>query len=209
MIELKQVRKSYGLNGVLDIEYFKLSTGIFWVSGKNGSGKSTLLKIMAGILAFEGDVLLDETLSVKRNPIKFRRLVNFAEAEPVFPGFLTGQDLIKLFSSAKSAPKAQEKYFIEKMNMSDYLRDPIGTYSSGMLKKLSLALAFLGKPRLILLDEPLTTIDSDSLEALYGVIGDLHMEGNVTFILASHQHVERSLLSTKKILLKDRRLVIE
>ncbi|MEM0942156.1 MAG: ATP-binding cassette domain-containing protein [Bacteroidota bacterium] len=148
MIESYDVRKSYGLNKVLDIEGFKLSKGVFWVSGENGSGKSTLLKLMAGILDFDGDVILDEKFSIKRNPIKFRRLVNFAEAEPIFPDFVTGQDLVKLFVSAKSAPSHQEKYFAEKMNMIDYLGDPIGTYSSGMLKKLFTYIGIFRKPKI-------------------------------------------------------------
>lgn len=202
MIELNDVKKSYGLNKVLDIENVKLSKGVFWVSGENGSGKSTLMKLIAGILDFDGDVILDEKFSLKRNPIKFRRLVNFAEAEPVFPDFVTGRDLIKLFVSAKSATPDQEEYFVSKMNMTDYLREPVGTYSSGMLKKLSIILAFLGSPKLVLLDEPLTTIDSKSLDAFYGIIRDLYIERNVSFILSSHQHIEQSMFPIEKIMLK-------
>ncbi len=203
MIELNNVKKSYGLNEVLDIENLKLSEGVFWVSGENGSGKSTLIQLIAGILDFDGDVILDEKFSLKHNPINFRRLVNFAEAEPVFPDFVTGKDLIKLFVSAKSATPDQEEYFVDKMNMTDYLSEPVGTYSSGMLKKLSLVLAFLGNPKLVLLDEPLTTIDSKSLHALYGIIRDMYIERNVSFILSSHQHIEQNVFPIEKIMLKD------
>ena len=86
--------------------------------------------------------------------------------------------------------------------MADYLSEPIGTYSSGMLKKLSIILAFLGSPKWVLLDEPLTTIDSKSLDALYGIIRELYVERNVSFILSSHQQIEQSMFPIEKIMLK-------
>ena len=156
----------------------------------NGSGKSTLLKSIAGILAFNGDILLDATISIKKQPVAYRKLVNFAEAEPLFPEFLTGMEMIKLFASAKDAPAGQEQQFIESMKMQSYVDRPIGTYSSGMLKKLSLVLAFLGSPKLILLDEPLITIDTESLKILYSWISEQHNKNGVSFMLSSHQALD-------------------
>lgn len=209
VIEIDHLKKSYGLNKVLEIENFKLSEGVYWLVGENGSGKSTFLKIVAGILDFEGNVTLDQLVAVKRDPVKFRRLVNFAEAEPIFPDFLTGQDLIQLFASAKSAPSNQEAPYVEQFNMSEFLSDPVSTYSSGMLKKLSLILAFLGRPRLILLDEPLVTIDKEALRVLQGMIRDLHLERGINFILSSHQQVESDDFYTAKLRLNDCTLSME
>jgi ABC-2 type transport system ATP-binding protein len=116
--------------------------------------------------------------------------VNFAEAEPIFPEFLTGMEMIKLFISAKDAPVGQDKYFIESMKMKDYINEPLGTYSSGMLKKLSIVLAFMGNPKLILLDEPLITLDIESLKILYKWIDEKHRQEKVSFFLSSHQPLE-------------------
>lgn len=187
MLHIKNFRKVYGRYVALQVDNFIITPGIYWVQGVNGSGKSTLLKALAGIIAFEGDSILHQHVSLKQQPTAYRRLVNFAEAEPVFPDFLTGVELIKLFSAAKKAPPHQPDYYLESMQMTAYIGDPVSTYSSGMLKKLALVLAFLGQPACILLDEPLTTLDADSLPILYDWIANQHDQQETTFLLSSHQ----------------------
>src|ERR1700710_265269 len=115
MLQFVNYKKAYGSYPALQIPDVNLNAGIYWIKGVNGSGKSTLLKSIAGILSFDGDILLDETISIKKHPVAFRKLVNFAEAEPLFPEFLTGKEMIALFASAKDAPKGQENPFIERM----------------------------------------------------------------------------------------------
>ncbi|WP_420149084.1 ABC transporter ATP-binding protein, partial [Spirosoma sp.] len=66
---------------------------------------------------------------------------------------------------------------------------PTGTFSSGMLKKLSLLLAFLGNPQLVLLDEPLTTLDVATAARLFEYIRQIRAEQNVSFLLTSHQDI--------------------
>ena len=186
MLDISSFQKSYGTQSILEIDYLHLSSGIYWVKGENGSGKSTFLKAAAGIIDFDGDIVLNKNIGIKKNPITYRKRVNFAEAEPLFPVFLTGKEMLKLFVSAKDAPANQEDYFLESMKMTAYINEPIGTYSSGMMKKLSLVLAFLGEPYLILLDEPLITIDKDSLIILYSWIQKKNDDG-VSFLISSHQ----------------------
>ena len=189
MLHFVEFKKFYGNYPALTITDFNIGPGVYWIKGVNGSGKSTLLKSIAGILAFDGNIVLDGGISIKKQPVSYRKLVNFAEAEPLFPEFLTGKEMVNLFASAKDAPVGQEQHFIENMKMQSYIDRPIGTYSSGMLKKLSLVLAFLGKPKLILLDEPLITIDTESLKVLYKWIREQHGNG-VSFMLSSHQALD-------------------
>ncbi|ASU33974.1 ABC transporter ATP-binding protein [Mucilaginibacter xinganensis] len=189
MLHFVEFKKNYGNYPALTISDFNIDAGIYWIKGVNGSGKSTLLKSIAGILAFDGDIVLDGDISIKKEPVAYRRLVNFAEAEPLFPEFLTGMEMVKLFASAKDAQVGQEQYFIESMKMQSYIDRPVGTYSSGMLKKLSLVLAFLGNPMLILLDEPLITIDTESLKILYSWIREYHNK-SVSFMLSLHQDLD-------------------
>src|ERR1700744_1109569 len=144
MLHFVKFQKFYGNFPALTIDELTITPGIYWINGVNGSGKSTLLKSIAGMLAFNGDILLDSNISIKKHPVAYRKLVNFAEAEPLFPEFLTGMEMIKLFTSAKGASAGQEQQFIESMQMQGYVDKPVGTYSSGMLKKLLLVLAFLG-----------------------------------------------------------------
>ncbi|MVM35469.1 ATP-binding cassette domain-containing protein [Spirosoma sp. HMF4905] len=196
MLQIKNFRKSYNSHVVLQIDTFTITPGIYWVRGSNGSGKSTFLKALAGITSFEGDIILNERLNIKKQSVAYRSVVNFAEAEPIFPEFLTGIELIRLFKSAKNVSSHQEDFYLESMHMTSYVNDPVSTYSSGMLKKLSLVLAFLGRPTCILLDEPLTTLDVESLPILYSWIARQCHQQETIVLLSSHQAFEGGLLPT-------------
>lgn len=194
MLQLADFEKSYNHTPVLHIPQLQIRPGIYWIKGANGSGKSTLLKAIAGIIDFSGDILLDD-ISIKKRAVDYRRHVNFAEAEPVFPEFLTGREMLALFMTAKQAPAKQQEPYQESMQMQAYLDQPLGAYSSGMLKKLSLLLAFMGTPKLILLDEPLITLDTASLAILYEWIKERQQTQGTSFLLSSHQPLEQHTLS--------------
>lgn len=202
MLQIKHFKKFYHHRLVLSISDFSIAPGIYWIKGANGSGKSTLLRSIAGILHFEGDIILHDSLLLKKQTRAYRSKVNFAEAEPVFPPYLSGKEMIALFASAKDATAVQAEQYTDAMQMQSYLSDPIDTYSSGMLKKLSLVLAFIGQPALILLDEPLITMDPPSLQVLYSWIRE-HREQGVSFLLSSHQAPEEHALPVTATLLVD------
>jgi ABC-2 type transport system ATP-binding protein len=203
MLQFVRFQKSYGHIAALTIGDLTIESGIYWIKGTNGSGKSTLLRAIAGILSFDGDIILDGRYSIKKNPVDYRQAVNFAEAEPLYPEFLTGREMIWLFTNAKKASPKQEEYFIESMQMQAYIDSPLGTYSSGMLKKLSLVLAFIGNPRLVLLDEPLITLDAQSLQILYGWMIEKWKQDGTSFLLSSHQELKAETLPfTQEILVE-------
>jgi len=207
MLHFQQFEKRYGTYPALKINDFTIAPGIYWIKGVNGSGKSTLLKSIAGILSFKGDIVLNNTISIKKQPVAYRKLVNFAEAEPLFPEFLTGREMITLFADAKGAPAGQAQQLLESMYMTGYVDRPVGSYSSGMLKKLSLLLAFLGNPEVILMDEPLITIDTASLKILYTWMADRHAQYGTSFLLTSHQALDASELPVAtELLVQDQTL---
>lgn len=72
------------------------------------------------------------------------------------------------------------------MQISPFVRNAISTYSSGMLKKLSLVLAFIGEPKWILLDEPLITLDVNAVNIILSTIKYFHQNG-ISFLITSHQ----------------------
>ena len=89
----------------------------------------------------------------------------------------------------------------------NYLDQPLGACSSGMVKKTSLALAFLGEPSVIILDEPLITIDLEARGNLFTLIKNYHARG-VAFLLSSHQpFAETDLPLTAGFALQNRTLV--
>src|SRR6185295_14015266 len=108
-----------------------------------------------------------------------------------------------LFSKTKQATPNQAAELMEAFHVSTFIGQPVGTYSSGMLKKLSLILAFIGNPKLILLDEPLVTIDDTSVPIVNKLIETYHREKGVTFLLTSHQSFETAGFPI------DRQLVVE
>ena len=105
-----------------------------------------------------------------------------------------------MFAEAKSGTNEQKEFYTQTIGLQPYMDQPLGTYSSGMLKKLSLILAFMGKPKLILLDEPLITVDVTSLEVLYNWIIERNKSEGTSFVLASHQSLDGSGIPIDAIL---------
>lgn len=190
MLQINNLLKKYGDKTILDINDLFIEKGITHLKGINGSGKTTFSKIISGIIPFQGNVLLNGKLSPKTTKVIYRKQVNYAESEPNFPDFLAANDLILFVGKAKGAHKNDLKSLPEIFGVNEYLYDPIGTYSSGMLKRLSLSLAFLGNPSLILLDEPFNTLDTTAIGTLIHMITDAHAKGT-NFILVSHQEIAK------------------
>jgi len=189
LLSVSNLTKAYAGQTVLTIPALELSAGFHYFRGGNGSGKTTFFRTVAGLLPFSGQVTLDNQFEINRDPVAYRFRVNYAEAEPVYPDFLTARDLSGFVGKAKRAPTGQIDALAELLGVDKFWTKPTGTFSSGMLKKLSLLLALLGKPRLVLLDEPLTTLDVATAAKLFGFIQQLHDTENVSFWLTSHQDV--------------------
>jgi ABC-2 type transport system ATP-binding protein len=193
MLYIRQFSKSYQSHHILSVDELAISPGVSWLKGENGAGKTSLFKSLAGIVPFDGDITLDD-VSLKKDPILFRRLVNYSEAEPLFPDFLTSKDLIRFVGKTKGASIDQQNYYSHALGIDQYFTKPCGTYSSGMLKKLSLAIGFLGNPRLIILDEPLVTLDEAARKVLMGLINEKLKDPSMIFLMSSHQSMDTSLI---------------
>lgn len=188
MLHIRNLQKKYGDKTILNIENLQIEKGITHLKGINGSGKTTFSKIVAGLIPFEGEIALFDKFSPLKTKVDYRRQVNYAESEPQYPDFLTANDMISFIGKAKGASAKDQANIPEIFGVHEYLYDHIGTYSSGMLKRLSLSLAFLGAPTLILLDEPFNTLDTSAIGILKSMIAQFHEKG-VHFILVSHQDI--------------------
>ena len=193
MLSLDRIRKSYGSHTVISIEEFRLADGIYWIKGGNGTGKTTLFRIIAGQTPFAGEVDYID-INLKKQPLDYRALISYAEAEPQYPGYITGNDLVRYYEQVRGVPTNTSLHLIERFGMTDFMGQTIGGYSSGMLKKLSLICAFIGEIQLFLLDEPLITIDKEAAAVLYSLIREHHEKGS-TFIISSHQDIDHAELT--------------
>lgn len=197
MLSLQSFRKSYANHLVLEIPELTFSKGTHWIKGKNGSGKSTLFNCIAGLTPFEGQILLNN-IALNEKPGEYKLLVNYSASEPVFPEFLTGVDLINYFSKLKKASHEEVKALASLLEVDVYAGQPCGSYSSGMMKKLSILLAFLGDPEWIILDEPLITLDHRAQNIVTRLILDKQKEG-VSFLFATHQDFENAVIQPTDI----------
>lgn len=189
MIRFTDFKKQYSGQLVLDIPLLEIPQGIYWLKGINGSGKSTLLRSLSGLIPFEGEINIDG-INIQKNKRQHRQMVNYGEAAPVYPSFLTGKDLINFYAETKKGDKAECLKHCTALRLSDdVLQKEIGAYSSGMLKKLSLVLAFVGQPKWILLDEPLITLDVEAVQTMLKIVEE-KLTKNIGFILTSHQDMD-------------------
>jgi ABC-2 type transport system ATP-binding protein len=193
VLSLDSLEQRYGQHEVLQIPAWNIDYGIYWIHGENGAGKSTLFRTLAGMLPYSGRIVLDGKYDLKQQPTDYLLRLSLGEAEPLYPSFLTPADLISFVAEARKSPAGQAEMLIDALGI-NYLKNPFGSCSSGMVKKVSLALAFLGNSSLIILDEPLITIDKEARAALFELIKTYHASG-VTFMLSSHQAFQQEGLT--------------
>lgn len=187
-LKLKNITKMYGSHTVLEFDEWGIGAGVYWLKGGNGTGKTTLFRIISGQTPFDGTVLLNE-VSLKTQPTKFLSKISYAEAEPQYPLFITGKELLNFYKDVRNAKQVDIDILTDLFEMTPFLDQKIGGYSSGMLKKLSLICAFIGEVELYILDEPLITIDIASADKLYELIKQKVQNGK-SFLLSSHQEID-------------------
>lgn len=188
MLQFENIQKYYESFLALEIPSLTIDDGLWWMQGENGSGKTTFLKMIAGLHPFTGNIILDNQYSLKKQRQQYIKSVNYAEAEPLYPIFLTAKDLVQLYCYTKKGDITQAQQLLKQLHVFDAYTQPLGSYSSGMTKKVSLALAFIGRPKVILLDEPLITIDVNAVNTVCSIIKDKQKEG-ISFIITSHQAI--------------------
>ena len=193
LLRILNFHKKYGSQTILQIPDFSLTSGIYWIRGVNGSGKSTLFKSIAGIIPYQGEISL-QGISQRKQPRPYRRLLSYAEAEPLYPEYLKGTELLAFVAKTRQVSKDEWMILCERFAMTDYIGAPCGTYSSGMLKKLSLVLALMAKLPLVLLDEAFITIDTDASRVLCEIIREYHQHQESCFLISSHQLIEHDML---------------
>lgn len=138
---------------------------------------------------------INQIQNKQESAVAYRRLINYAYAEPQYPDYLSGADILEFMRETRNGDKMHVEVLAKQFGVTEFYKNAIQTYSSGMLKKISLITAFIGKPELILLDEPFTTIDAQTSDLLYDLINESNAQG-ISFFIASHQPLDAQKVST-------------
>ena len=186
LLAARGVTRSFGARRVLepcDVELHE--SELVALVGPNGAGKSTLLSILAG------------ALDPSSGRVERSARVGWAPQRPALYGRLTPRENLELFARLDGQPAPAGR--------SGFRIPPASTHSVGMRQRLNLALAFLGEPSVLLLDEPTASLDTEQRELLWERVTALQAAGGaVCFATQSAAEVERA---TRTISLREGRLV--
>jgi ABC-2 type transport system ATP-binding protein len=189
-VELKNVTKRY--NEITAVDHVNLTIGsgeIFGLLGPNGSGKSTTLKMLLGLVQpDEGSVTVLGN-PVKQDPVALKRSVGYVPEAPRLYEFLTGLEYLDFIGDVYSLQPEDKKNrineYLKALQLEGREGDMINSYSEGMKQKVALISAFLHRPKLLIMDEPLNGLDPRSARIVKEFLQELKRQG-VTAILSTH-----------------------
>ncbi|XP_033642721.1 ATP-binding cassette sub-family A member 2-like isoform X2 [Asterias rubens] len=172
----------------------------FGLLGVNGAGKTTTFKMLTGDVSIsEGDAFL-RSHSVYKDMLKVQRLIGYCPQFDALFDELTAREHLRLYARLKGIQARQQKqvvdWAIQRVALTQYANKPAGTYSGGNKRKLSTAIALLGHPPVIYMDEPTTGMDPHSRRFLWDLIHSIVREGR-SVILTSHSMEECEVLCTR------------
>ncbi len=178
--------------------------------GHNGAGKSTALGIMLGMIyPDKGEVVVDGC-SVQNDRETAIRKVGAIFETPVFYEYLSGwQNLRILASYSGGVSETEMNRIVEWVDLSDRVRDKVGTYSHGMRQRLALAQALLPRPELLILDEPTDGLDPEGIVEFRKQVSELRDEFKLTVLLSSHLLSEVEQVCDQVVILQKGKKVYE
>jgi len=203
VVRATEVTKRYGrLAPALADITFSVPRGLIVVlAGSNGSGKSTLLRCIAGLAKHTG------TIEVCGCPVDgsvaSRRALGYLPQAVTLPQHATIDETIAFFGRLRGADH-RESVLPEGFLRSGGTR--VGTLSGGQKQRIALAVALLGHPELLLLDEPVANLDADGRAAVWEALRQLRAQGTTTLI-ASPSPADLAQVGDRTVVLRDGRIV--
>ena len=178
---------------------------VFGLLGPNGAGKTTLVRVLATLLAptaGRAEVLGHD---VVREPLAVRRRIGLAGQFAAVDGELTGRENVDMIARLyrmnprDAAQRASE--VLERFELTDAADRRVATYSGGMRRRLDLAAGLIGRPPVVLLDEPTTGLDPRSRQELWAVVDELRRDG--TTVLLTTQYLDEADRLAQRIAVVD------
>lgn len=194
IIKIENLTKKFGDVTALENVNLSMERGkIYGVVGRNGSGKTVLFKLIAGYLKPTAGRVIVSGKEIGKD-------TDFAENIGIIienPGFLKGytgfKNLAYLASIRNVAGKEEIRESMEKVGLDPDSRKKVGKYSLGMKQRLGIAQAIMENPGILILDEPMNSLDNQGVEEVRGILAGLRDEGK-TILLASHNKEDIEIL---------------
>ena len=202
MLEIRKLVKWFDSHPALQGIDLHLKKGeIYGLLGPNGAGKTTTLKILAGLISPDsGEILIDGEL-YHRDHSRLKQSIAYVPDQPFVYTKLTGEEHLHLFADLYKLPLSQRQekfdFFFRYFEFEFYRHELVETYSAGTRQKLLLTQALMVNPKILLLDEPLTSIDPLVARKFKTLLKEVADSGTVvlfaTHILSLAQEVSRRL----------------
>ncbi len=177
--------KRYGAFEAVRSLSFTIEKGeIFGLLGPNGAGKTTTIECLVGLRDPDAGELSVGGLDVRQHPREAKQKIGVALQNPALPDKITAREALKLFGSLYPTRVAPE-ILLERFSLTEKADLPFDSLSGGQRQRLSLALAFVNNPELVVLDEPTTALDPQSRGEIHAEIARMKADGH-TVLLSTH-----------------------
>jgi ABC-2 type transport system ATP-binding protein len=205
MIQVEDFRKSYGSFVAVDGIGFEVRRGeIFGLLGPNGAGKTTTLECLEGLRTPDRGTLRVAGVDPTREPRKLRNVAGVQLQSAGMPESITPDEAMKFFCAYHDvAPRFD---LLERLGLADKRKTQFGELSTGLQRRLALALAVAHAPQVLFLDEPTAGLDVPSRVELHNMMRELKASGT-TIVLATHDMAEAEELSDRVAILLQGKIV--
>lgn len=208
VIATSALTKVYGQKRAVDRLDMTVRQGdIYGFIGRNGSGKSTTLKLLSGLARpTEGEVRLFG--QPVENEAARRRVGVLVESAGLYPGLSAHENMmLKAACMGLVTPEQNVRRLLELVSLDPTDKKRAGRFSMGMKQRLGIALALLGGPDLLLLDEPINGLDPEGIQEVRNLLVKLNQDQGITLVISSHILGELAKIATHYGILKDGRMV--
>jgi ABC-2 type transport system ATP-binding protein len=208
MIEARGLTKRYGSTLAVDSLSFDVRPGtVTGFLGPNGSGKSTTMRMILGLDAPDaGQVRINgQRYRTLRWPL--REVGALLEAKAFHPGRSASAHL-RALAASNDIPRSRVEEVLGTVGLSDAARRRAGTFSLGMAQRLGIAVALLGDPGVMLLDEPVNGLDPEGIRWIRNLLKSLAAQGRVVFV-SSHLISEIALMAEQLVVIGKGRLLAQ
>jgi spermidine/putrescine ABC transporter ATP-binding subunit len=207
LLSVREVNKRFGQRPVLRGISLNVAAGEFLtILGESGSGKTTLLRLIAGFEQLDSGEIRMGGERLDTIPAYRRQVNTVFQSYAIFP-HLSVFENVAYGLRAKSAPKneipGRVKQALDMVKMGEFAQSAPARLSGGQQQRVALARALVNRPRVLLLDEPLSALDANLRKQMQTELKSLQREVGITFIFVTHDQEEAMALSDRVALLRE------